>query len=62
VRVKKNRFRIFVGKPHGKTLLGIYRHRQHGYQYSETNVMPFLFNLLRIKGLYKFRHHPGEAN
>jgi hypothetical protein len=31
------------------------------YQYSETNVMHFLFNLLRIKGLYIFRalraHH-----
>jgi hypothetical protein len=25
------------------------------YQYSETNVMQFLFNLLRIKGLYMFR-------
>jgi hypothetical protein len=25
------------------------------YQYSETNVMHFLFNLLRIKGLYMFR-------
>jgi hypothetical protein len=25
------------------------------YQYSETNMMHFLFNLLRIKGLYMFR-------
>jgi hypothetical protein len=25
------------------------------YQYSETNVMHFLFSLLRIKGLYMFR-------
>jgi hypothetical protein len=25
------------------------------YQYSETNVMQFLFSLLRIKGLYMFR-------
>jgi hypothetical protein len=25
------------------------------YQYSETNVMHFLFNLLRIKGLHMFR-------
>jgi hypothetical protein len=25
------------------------------YRYSETNVMHFLFNLLRIKGLYIFR-------
>jgi hypothetical protein len=25
------------------------------YQYSETNVMQFLFNLLRIKGLYMLR-------
>jgi hypothetical protein len=25
------------------------------YEYSETNVMHFLLNLLRIKGLYMFR-------
>jgi hypothetical protein len=34
------------------------------FQYSETNVMRFLFNLLRIKGLYMFRTllaHPQEA-
>jgi hypothetical protein len=34
------------------------------YQYSETNVMHFLFSLLRIKGLYMFRAllaHPQEA-
>jgi hypothetical protein len=34
------------------------------YQYGETNVMPFLLNLLRIKGLYMFRAllaHPQEA-
>jgi hypothetical protein len=34
------------------------------YQCSETNVMHFLFNLLRIKGLYLFRAllaHPQEA-
>jgi hypothetical protein len=34
------------------------------YQYSETNVMHFLFNLLKIKGLYMFRAllaHPQEA-
>jgi hypothetical protein len=33
-------------------------------QYSETNVMKFLFNLLRMKGLYMFRAlltHPQEA-
>jgi hypothetical protein len=33
-------------------------------QYSETNVMHFLFNLLRIKGLYMFRAllaHSQEA-
>jgi hypothetical protein len=33
-------------------------------QYSETNVMHFLFNLLRIKGLYVFRAllaHPQET-
>jgi hypothetical protein len=34
------------------------------YQYSESNVMHFLFSLLRIKGLYMFRAllaHPQEA-
>jgi aspartate/tyrosine/aromatic aminotransferase len=34
------------------------------HQYSETNVKHFLFNLLRIKGLYMFRAlvaHPQEA-
>jgi hypothetical protein len=34
------------------------------YQYTETNVMHFSFNLLRIKGLYMFRAllaHPLEA-
>jgi hypothetical protein len=34
------------------------------YQYSETKVMHFLFNLLRIKGLYMFRAllaHPQEV-
>jgi hypothetical protein len=34
------------------------------YQYNETNVMHFLFNLLRIKDLYMFRAllaHPQEA-
>jgi hypothetical protein len=34
------------------------------YQYSETNVMHFLFSLLRIKGLYMVRAllaHPQEA-
>jgi hypothetical protein len=34
------------------------------YQYSETNVMHFLFSLLRIKSLYMFRAlltHPQEA-
>jgi hypothetical protein len=25
------------------------------YQYSETNVMYFLFSLLRIQGIYTFR-------
>jgi hypothetical protein len=33
------------------------------YQYNETNVMHFSFNLLRIKGLYMFRAllaHPQE--
>jgi hypothetical protein len=39
-------------------------HNVHTYQYSETNVMHFLFNLLRIKSLYMFRAllaHPQEA-
>jgi hypothetical protein len=35
-------------------------------QHSETNVMHFLFNLLRIKGLYMFRallaHHQEELH
>jgi hypothetical protein len=34
------------------------------YRYSETNVMHFLFSLLRIKGLYMFRAllaHPQET-
>jgi hypothetical protein len=34
------------------------------HQYSETNVMHFLFNLSRIKGLYMFRAllaHPQQA-
>jgi hypothetical protein len=34
------------------------------YQYSETNVIHFLFNLLRIKGLYMFPAllaHPQET-
>jgi hypothetical protein len=34
------------------------------YQYRETNVMQFLFSLLRVKGLYMFRallSHPQEA-
>jgi hypothetical protein len=38
--------------------------RQLRDQYIETNVMYFLFNLLRIKGLYMFRallSHPQEA-
>jgi hypothetical protein len=33
-------------------------------QYSETNVMHFLLNVLRIKGLYMFQAlpaHPQEA-
>jgi hypothetical protein len=34
------------------------------HQHSETNVMNFLFSLLRIKGLYMFQAllaHPQEA-
>jgi hypothetical protein len=37
---------------------------EYDYQYSKTNVMHFLFNLLRIKGLYMCRAllaHPQEA-
>jgi hypothetical protein len=36
----------------------------HRYQYNETNVMHFSFNLLEFKGLYMFRAllaHPQEA-
>jgi hypothetical protein len=33
---------------------------QNVYQYSETNMMHFLFNLLRIKGLYMFRALPAH--
>jgi hypothetical protein len=29
--------------------------KEDKYQYNETNVMHFLFNLLRIKGLYMFQ-------
>jgi hypothetical protein len=39
-------------------------HKSLDCQYSETNVMHFLFSLLRIKGLYMFRAllgHPQEA-
>jgi hypothetical protein len=39
-----------------------YRMKEH--QYNETNVMHFLFNLLRLKGLSMFRAllaHPQEA-
>jgi hypothetical protein len=32
------------------------------YQYSETNVMHFLFSLLRIKGLYMFRESRWERD
>jgi hypothetical protein len=38
--------------------------REEKHQYSETNVMHFLFGLLRIKGLYMFRAllaHPWQA-
>jgi hypothetical protein len=37
---------------------------RHEFQYSETNVMHFLLNLLKINGLYMFRAllaHPQEA-
>jgi hypothetical protein len=38
---------------------------RYEHQYSETNVMHFLFNLLRIKGFYMFRAllaHPQEGS
>jgi hypothetical protein len=31
------------------------------FQYSETNVVHFLFSLLRIMGLYMFRGGPGSS-
>jgi hypothetical protein len=37
--------RVFIGHPF----------KLEDYQYSETNVMHFLFNLLKIKGLYMSR-------
>jgi hypothetical protein len=48
---------------------GTFRYNRAGngdndYQYSETNVIHILFNLLRIKGLYMFRallSHPQEG-
>jgi hypothetical protein len=42
----------------------IYRQQPRGYQHIETNVMHFIFRLLRIKVLYMFRAllaHPQEA-
>jgi hypothetical protein len=39
-------------------------HLKYVFQYSETNVMCFLFSLLRIKGPYMFRAllaHPQEV-
>jgi hypothetical protein len=39
-------------------------HVNIAHQYSETNVMHFLFNLLRIKRLYMFRallSHPQKG-
>jgi hypothetical protein len=47
-----------------KTLHSTYKHRSPEYQYSETNVMHFLFSLLKIKGLYMYRAllaHPQEV-
>jgi cytochrome b561 len=40
------------------------RQYRQEHQYSETNVMHFLFNVLRIKGFYMFRAlltHPQEV-
>jgi hypothetical protein len=50
---KEDRYNILVNKPGGKISI-----------FSETNVVQFLFNLLRIKGLYMFRaliDHPQEV-
>jgi hypothetical protein len=56
-------FKSFLGKVHA-VLFKTVRDKQHlcpthlpVSQYSETNVMHFLFSLLRIKGLYIFRAH-----
>jgi hypothetical protein len=45
-------------------LLGVLKLKDYDFQYSKTNVMQFVFSLLRIKGLYMFREllaHPQEA-
>jgi hypothetical protein len=43
----------------------VMNNKNSAVQFSETNVMHFLFSLLKIKGLYIFRAllaHPQEAN
>jgi hypothetical protein len=42
---------VFIAHPFK---FGSYYQQKRGLQYSETNVMHFLFNLLRNKGLYMF--------
>jgi hypothetical protein len=44
--------------------MSVFISTQREHPYTETNVMHFLFSLLRIKGLYMFRAllaHPHEA-
>jgi hypothetical protein len=51
-------------RPYDKRNLGLQSQTCKTCQYSETNVMHFLFNLLSIKGLYMFRAllpHPQEV-
>jgi hypothetical protein len=49
---------------HRKELTDSFTRNVRKHQYNETIMMHFLFNLLRIKGLYMFRallSHPQEA-
>jgi hypothetical protein len=55
---------LFLSKQNLLSNLLFCRQRIIVYQYSETNLMQFLFSLLRIKGLYIFRAllaHPQEV-
>jgi hypothetical protein len=48
----------------GECFEGNYSFNLYKHQYSETNVMHFLFSLLRMKDLYMFRAllaHPQEV-